>query len=96
MKTFLRALLVAWAMAVTTFVSSTPASAQRYYGDRPSFGFYFGAPPARAYGDFGYRDRHCRPVRHVWFDRWGNRHVTLRPVCRPFGFRGAARFDRGW
>ena len=97
MKTILKAALVAAAMAVTALTSSTPASAERYYDDRPSFGFYFGtgAPPPRLYGDFGYHDPHCRPVRRVWFDRWGHRHVTWRPACRPFGFRGPSRFRDG-
>lgn len=102
MTTFIKAALIAGALAVTTVAVPAPAMAQRYYdnGQRyydngPSFGFSFN------YGDPGYRYgygpgyRNCRQVRQVWVDRWGYRHVAWRPVCRP-AFRGGYPYGGRW
>ncbi len=98
MTTLLKAALIVGALAVTTVSVPAPAMAQRYYDNGPSFGFSFNSGgPGYAYGDPGYRyrDRACRPVRQVWVDRWGQRHVAWRPVCRQ-SYRGAYPYRGRW
>lgn len=96
MKYVFRTALMAGILAATTAIGAAPASAQRYYEDRPSFGFYFGSGAPSHYGHPGPAYRNCRPVRHVWVDRWGYRHVDWRPVCRPFRGGHGYGYGGGW